>query len=396
MRTVRPSLALAALAALAASLASTPARADVTAAPLGASADVPFWKRVEAHGWVDVYGAYNANKPADSSSFLPGTGTTGKRANELALSQAALGVSLDPDPIGFAFGLHVGTGPSALHEVDAGVPGLAAGPWTIIQRASVAAKIPIGSGLLVEAGILPSFIGLESFASKDNWSYTRAWLAELSPYFLTGVHLEYEVVPRFKAALYATNGWQEFGDVNHGKSFGARLGWEGDRVTVALSGIAGPELPSDDRHVRALADLYAVVKATRWLQVAAAFDLGAEQRAPTRPLATGEEPSRLPSVNGFWGVAGYARAAVLPFLALAARGEVYGDPHGVTSGYGQRLAEGTLTLEGRPHEALILKLEGRYDRSTTPVFGLSQLVASGTPEKGRDQALVVLGAVAQF
>jgi hypothetical protein len=381
-------------------VASVPsvASAEVVAAKgFGAPAEVPFWRRIEAHGYVDVYASYNANRPADGASFLPGTGTTAKRAGELGLSQAALGVSLDPAPVGFALAVHLGTGPTVLHETEPAVPGLGGGAWTLLQRASVAGKIPIGRGLLVEAGILPSHLGFEAFASKDNWTYTRSWTAEYSPYFETGIKLELEVAKGFTAALYGVNGWQTIGDVNHGKSVGARLAYEGDRVTVALGGLAGPEQPSDDRHVRALADLWAVVRATRWLSLAACVDVAVDHLDPKRAPAPGEDTSgRRPSAVGWYGVAGYARVAVAPFLAVAARGEVFGDPHGAISAYGQRLAAGTLTIEGRPHDAIVLKLEGRYDRSTEPVFGLSTLLASSTPDRGRDQALVALGAVAKF
>src|SRR4029450_8903368 len=50
----------------------------------------------------------------------------------------------------------------------------------------------------------------------------------------------------------------------------------------------------------------------------------------------------------------------------------------------------------RPWEILILKLEGRYDHSTAPVFNTSTVLTDGTPGKAKDQFLVVLGAEAAF
>lgn len=387
---------VAALAVAATLGAGRPALAEVTAEALG-GADVPLWKRMEVHGYVDVYAAYNANRPPDGASFLPGTGTTAQRANEIGLSQAALGVSLPPEPVGFNLTLHVGSGAEVLHSGEPVGPGTGAGLWSLIERATVAGKVPLGRGLLVEAGIMPSHVGMESFASKDNWAYTRSWMAEYSPYYQTGLELEYEVAPAFTAALYLVNGWQTIGDVNQGKTLGSRLAYVGDRLTVALGGLAGPERASDDTHWRVFADLYAIAKATRWLRVAAAVDVGAEQGVPA-PVAVDGEASAPPALStvGWYGVAGYARAAVLPFLAFAARGEVYDDPYAVLSGFRQRLVEGTFTVEGRPHEAILLKLEGRYDRSTAPVFTLARAPEGGAAARGRDQALVVLGAVARF
>ena len=51
----------------------------------------------------------------------------------------------------------------------------------------------------------------------------------------------------------------------------------------------------------------------------------------------------------------------------------------------------TLTFELRPHPQLILKLEGRYDRSTADAFG-----GRDGPLTKRDGFLFVLCAVATF
>src|SRR5207253_7007949 len=50
--------------------------------------------RVQIHGWVDAFYGLNANRPADGTSFIPGTGTTARRANEMSLNAAAVDVSL--------------------------------------------------------------------------------------------------------------------------------------------------------------------------------------------------------------------------------------------------------------------------------------------------------------
>lgn len=78
------------------------------------------------------------------------------------------------------------------------------------------------------------------------------------------------------------------------------------------------------------------------------------------------------------------------------RGEYYDDEDGAISGTAQTLKELTLTLEHRPVPRLILKLEGRYDRSSADVFGTRETGADGQPFRTRDQLLVVLGVVASF
>ncbi len=92
----------------------------------------------------------------------------------------------------------------------------------------------------------------------------------------------------------------------------------------------------------------------------------------------------------WWGVGFYARwARPASKTALALRAERYADEDGASSGIAQKVAEVTLTLEHRPDPRLILKLEGRYDDSTAPVF-------SGRDGAQRRQFLLLLGAVATF
>ena len=87
----------------------------------------------------------------------------------------------------------------------------------------------------------------------------------------------------------------------------------------------------------------------------------------------------------------YARARLSRLVVLAIRLEEFRDPGGAISGTPQTLREGTATLEVRPFEALILKLEARHDWSTAPVFhgrALSDLLTAET--------LVLASAVATF
>ena len=56
----------------------------------------------------------------------------------------------------------------------------------------------------------------------------------------------------------------------------------------------------------------------------------------------------------------------------------------------------TVTLEHRPADALILRLEGRYDRSTAAVFSGDGFDVDDNILRERDQLLLVLGAVTSF
>ncbi|MGH7208561.1 MAG: outer membrane beta-barrel protein, partial [Nitrospiraceae bacterium] len=52
--------------------------------------------------------------------------------------------------------------------------------------ANVSYLAPVGKGLILQAGIFNSFIGYESLYAKNNFNYTRAWIADYSPYLMMG------------------------------------------------------------------------------------------------------------------------------------------------------------------------------------------------------------------
>jgi len=132
-------------------------------------------------GFVDGVFAYNFNRPADHANFFPGVGTSAKRDNELTVNLAQVDIALAPAPVGFKLSVGFGTAAEVVHAAEA--RGVAAHPdiWRNLVQASALWQTKLGRGLLLEAGIYPSHIGMEAFASKDNWNYTRSWLGELLP-----------------------------------------------------------------------------------------------------------------------------------------------------------------------------------------------------------------------
>jgi hypothetical protein len=335
-------------------------------------------------GFVDAYYAYNGNRPADHANFFPGVGTSAKRHNEISVNLAQVDLTLDPRPVGFRLALGFGTSTEVVHGFEPTGPAVGPVVWKHVVQASVQWNTGVGRGLLLEGGIYPSHIGMESFQTHLNWNYTRSWLGELSPYYQAGVKLAYPFSDHWSGQLHFLNGWQTIGDNNDGKSVGAQLAYSNSKLSLILNGFLGPELPGDDEDLRALGDVVVTYKATSSFSVGASVDVAREGR----PDGAG--------VN-WWGVGGYARFAPPDSrTALALRGEYYDDPDGAISGTAQKLKEVTATLEHRPADHLILKLEGRYDKSSADVFGRDVLDADGTPLRKRSQFLVLLGAVAAF
>jgi hypothetical protein len=339
---------------------------------------------LKVQAFVDTVFAYNSNRPLDDANFFPGVGTSAKRHNEISINQAQVDLTMAPEPVGFKLTLGFGTATEVVHASEA--RGIAVSPdvWRHIVQASVQWQTKLGRGLLLEAGVYPSHIGMEAFAPKDNWNYTRSWLGELSPYYQAGLKAALPLSDRWSAQLHLLNGWQVIADNNDGKSVGAQLAYNAGGLSVSLNGIVGPELAGNDDDVRTLADLLATYKVTPSFSLGMALDAAREGR-------TGAE-------DASWGGVGlYARfAPPEASAAVAMRAEYYKDDDGAISGVPQRLKELTLTFEHRPAPRLILRLEGRYDRSSAEVFGTDEAAADGSPLRARSQFLVVMGATATF
>jgi hypothetical protein len=338
---------------------------------------------VQLHGFVDVYADWNTNRPSDRNNFEPGTGTTAQKANQFGLNLAALDVALDANPVGFHVVAVAGTGANVVHAAE-----IHADSWRYVYQASVSYKLDAGRGVLFELGIQPSHIGNEVFFSKDNWNYTRGWMGEFSPYYQTGLKVATSFDEHWSGQLWLLNGWQNIEDNNNGKAIGTQLSFAKDALGVTWNLLAGPELPDDDAHWRTFSDLVATLKIASNVQLAASLDLG-EQRRPALPPARWQGASLW--LRYFLSNSSLSSPSSSPLSALALRVEYFHDPDAAVSPLSQNLFSSTLTFEVRPHPWLILKLEGRYDRSSVEAFG-----GPDGPLTKRDEFLLVLGAVATF
>ncbi|KFE68399.1 porin [Hyalangium minutum] len=336
--------------------------------------------RLKVEAGVDAYYGFNFNRPVDAASFIPGTGTSAKRHNEFSLNLATLGASLEPAPVGFRLLLGYGTGMEVLH---AGEPtGTAVGPdvWRFVQQASASfARGP----LTLEAGIYPSHIGFESLQSQLNWTYTRSWMGELSPYYQTGLKGTWRFSDAWSAQLHLINGWQNIGENNPGKALGTQVAYAGERLSASFNTFIGEEGPEGSDGLRLFGDGVATYKVTDAFSLGFTADVGT-QRVPEAGTAL------------WYAAALSARVQLSEPVAVAARAEFFKDRDGLISGTAQMLSEGTLTLEVKPAEHLTLKLEARHDRSTEDVFAGHGKMEDGAPTSKPSQTLLIGGVTAFF
>jgi len=268
--------------------------------------------------------------------------------------------------------------------------GLSLGTNGDVEQAYATVNIPAGAGKYVQfkAGKFVTLMGLEVIEDIANPNLSEGnQFIYVENFTMTGVRLDAKPDPKVDFELALINGWDVVQDNNSKKSFMGRLGLTPDSLTtVGLAGYVGNEktavagvTPSGNRYGLDLLVTRKVGKATLNVQ----GDYGEEKDLP----AVGQTAK-------WWAAGLWAAVDVSPFLNVALRGDYVDDRDGVrTSGVlgfpantGQKFGSGTLTLNIKRWDAVLIRPEIRYDRSNLLVFPATD----GTLHK--DQVTFALGA----
>ncbi len=318
-------------------------------------------------GFVDSYFSWNAARPASRQNRFRNFDLT---ADEFELSQAQVDVARQPAPIGFHIALNTGTASDIIHAGSNST-------MNLLMQGYVSLVVPVGAGLTVDAGKFVTHMGYETISAKDNFNYSRSFLFAWGiPYYHLGLRAAYPLSEKLSVGACVCNGWNA-ATTSEGKTFGGTLTYTPFAAfSLTADWIGGPGL-YDSTHsaFRQVMELVPTAQITEALTAAADLLYGIEQ-APEHPMA--------------WkGVALYLRYVLTTSSAISARGELYGDPNGYTTGYIQTLGEFTLTYEYKILRNLLMRLEYRHDRSTLGVFDGS----GGDATQSQQNTLAVSGIV---
>lgn len=313
-------------------------------------------------GFLDLGYSLDFNFP---ENHLFRNRTTTPRVNELDLNMGAVYVKKDVSAQsrwGMEFLVHGGQ--------DAKDFAFAAGEPTLgssdqlrhFGRANVSYLAPVGNGLTIQAGLFNSFIGYDSLYAKDNFSYTRPWGGDYTPYLMFGVNAAYPVTPQLLATLFVINGYSHLANPNSVPSYGGQLAYKAsERWTLKETVYYGPDQSNTSIEFwRLFSDSIAEWKGER-LTVAFEYQIGTEViDVPGSPRT-------------FWTAAQLPVHYVLggPWSATV-RPEFYWDRTGRLTGFEQIIAAVTTTVEYRvPYQwtNTIVRLEYRYDESHGPGGG---------------------------
>ncbi len=288
------------------------------------------------------------------------------RSDALALEMLRLTVAHHPDLIGFRLDVGVGDMPNAYLAAD---PASTTHPdlsrWlSYFEQGFVTATLPVGGGVSVDVGKFDTPVGLEDNETMQNWNYSRGLLFALGePTYHTGLRVTYPVTDSLGISAFWLNGWNtNVAEGNGMRSFAVAGSWRpSETMDLVVTYAAGPERAptylSDPRLAfRNIVDVYGSFAPRPWLILAATADYATDASS---------------GGVSWWGVGGYARCLLLPWLAGVARAEHFSDPDGFTTSVRQRVDEITATAEATTHVAglkLVGRLEYRHDQSDQPVF----------------------------
>ena len=99
----------------------------------------------------------------------------------------------------------------------------------------------VDSGLNIDAGILPSYVGLFSYYNYENWN-DQASYSSSTPWFFNGVRIQWFPSDKLKIEPWIVNGWQSYGMFNEMPGFGLQIAY---RPTGWLAMVASQYVGKD-------------------------------------------------------------------------------------------------------------------------------------------------------
>ncbi len=312
-----------------------------------------FFKGTEIGGLIDTYYLYNSTKTAPLFHAFD------TKQNSFDVSMAEVWLAKTPaadSPIGYKIRTTFGNAA----DIVAGASGqfAAESPYKNIEEAYGSYLAPVGKGLQIDVGKFVTTAGAEVIEAKDDWNYSRSLLFQLAvPFYHTGVRLTYS--PNDKVSLIGgvVNGWNTVSDNNTGKSVLASIILKPTgAVSITENYIGGPEQPKDNSDWRTLSDTVVSYTVNPVVSLLANYDYGRDTNSVTGTSVTWQ------------GIAGYAKFQANKYIAVIPRVEYYDDANGFTTGTVQKLTDATVTLEVKPVDSFLWRIEYRGDFSNQSPF----------------------------
>jgi hypothetical protein len=170
-------------------------------------------------GFIDTYFGLSTTPP---KNFDRQYTTQALREDEFNLNLAFLEAKIESDRVHGRLALQAGT---SVQNNYASEPtnGVTSGSSLSRNIQEAYAGYRAGAKTWIDAGIMFSHLGLESFISRDNPVYTRSLVADFSPYYQSGVRITHEWNEKWSGQFLILNGWQNISETNRDKAIGTQL-----------------------------------------------------------------------------------------------------------------------------------------------------------------------------
>jgi hypothetical protein len=264
-------------------------------------------KSFKISGYLESYYSYDFLRPGNNEK--PDYNYNYKKHNQLNVNLAFVKASYQAKRL--RSNLALMTGNYAMYNLSA-EPNWA----KPIFEANVGVKLIGDKDLWIDAGVMPSHIGFESAIGSDCWNLTRSILAENSPYFESGIKLNYtNKKQNVYVALHILNGWQKIAITNDNQkpSIGIQVNYKpSSSLTLNYSNFLGNINTGGTNAFRTFHNLYAIYDASPKQAFIFGFDIGT-QKANNTKTAVWYTPVIISKIN------------LSAKSKIAARLEYYGD-----------------------------------------------------------------------
>jgi hypothetical protein len=221
-----------------------------------------------------------------------------------------------------------------------------------IFEANAGVKLLKEHNVWLDAGVMPSHIGLEGQLAFDNLALTRSYIAENSPYYETGARLTYTSRnAQWYFSVLALNGWQRIKKPNDSSTiaYGSQVTYKPTiQHTFNSSTFFGNDFGFNQKDTRVFHNFYWQYCKANSFTSQFSVDLGWQS-----DKARGKDAI-------WWGTAYIAKYAFNTFFGLCARLEYYNDYRNaiVSNNFNDALG-GSLGLEYKITPFAMLRSEWR-------------------------------------
>lgn len=304
---------------------------------------------VSVGGYIDSYYGFDFNEPTGDRAFT----TQALRHHEFSINLAYVDLKIEKPRAHGRLALQAGTSVYSNYSGERTQNAALGGILQHIQEAY--GGYQLAEGVWLDAGIFFSHIGAESFISKDNWNYSRSLGADFSPYYQTGVRLNYQADPKWFFSLHLLNGWQNIIDNNSDKSIGMQIIYApSDRISFTYNNLIGRE-----QEFRFFNNFIAKAKISDRWSVAFSSDIGFQKQTSGGGVSVWFVETLL------------GQYRLSETLALGGRLEYFNDGDQiVTSGTasGFQTAGASINLDWQPETYVLFRNEARALFSRDAVF----------------------------